>query len=700
MMADGSVRSAKTIRDGDLVMGQDGSPRRVTGCISGRDVMYKITPNKGESFTCTQDHKLLLKRTPQGGSKSPGKDGQEILATPSEIAKASKTWLHLHKLVKRAVTFEAKEVKVDPYCYGLWLGDGNTLRPTLTSADPVCVSAWLREGRRLGMKRGATIHAEGNLARGYPLVGKRAEDRKGTAKHQPDNHLLRLVKASSASGSKRVAQDYKVNSRDVLLQVLAGYIDADGGVNNAKAYSVTSKHEALVQDVQFIARSLGFRATIKPKLRSAHADHVDTYYELHISGAVDEIPVRLPRKKITGLINRADPLVTGFECECVGEGEYYGFELEGPDRLFLLGDFTVTHNTYLIAAACRAYNGQRSVVTAPGIDLCRQLENELRAIMPDRDVRGVYTGSKHRSQGPDITVCSVDSLDKMDAGLTDLLLIDEPHAMVADGRLPMIHRFYRARKIGFGATLEGRFDKKDRLITALIGPILANKTYLEAVAEESISPLKVVFVTIKFSKDSVPGRCDRDTTWKRLLTQSARMAEVSKKLCDFCIPRAWQTMLFIKDEKQADYLFVEAMDPTCSIAMAKKLKAAERKEMTARIAANEISRVLASNIYVQGVTFPDLKVVINMASGGANTSAIQKPGRLLQRRKGKNYGVMIDFLFECEDADEDERKNPAYQGLIGECYARKKAYEKIGYDIVMAKGMNHVKELVDGAYDK
>lgn len=368
------------------------------------------------------------------------------------------------------------------------------------------------------------------------------------------------------------------------------------------------------------------------------------------------------------------------------------------DMSGLIGAPTRYGKTWLLASACKAYNGQRIVITAPGIDLCRQLEAEMRQIMPDRDVRGVYTGSKHRSQGPDITVCSVDSLDKMDAGLTDLLLIDEPHAMVADGRLPMIHRFYRARKIGFGATLEGRFDKKDRLIVALIGPVLANKSYLEAVAEGSISPLTVVFVTVKFSKDSVPGRCDRDNTWKRLLTQSSRMAEIAKKLCDQCIPREWQTMLFIKDEKQADYLFVEAMDPTCSVAMAKKLKSGERKEMTARIAANEVSRVLASNIYVQGVTFPDLKVVINMASGGANTSAIQKPGRLLQRRKGKNYGVMIDFIFECEDANDDERRNPPYQALIGECWARHKAYKKIGYDIVMAKGMNHVTEIINGAY--
>jgi superfamily II DNA or RNA helicase len=366
----------------------------------------------------------------------------------------------------------------------------------------------------------------------------------------------------------------------------------------------------------------------------------------------------------------------------------------------LIGAPTRYGKTYLMAGVCRAYNGKRIVVTAPGIDLCQQIEADLKKILPDRDIRGIYTGSKHRSQGPDITVCSIDSMERCDAGLTDVLLIDEPHAMVADGRLPMIHRFYRARKIGFGATLDGRFDKKDRLISALIGPVLANKTYLEAVAEGSISPLKVVFIKVPFSKDSVPGRCDRETTWKRLLTQSSKLAGIAKTLCNECIPRDWQTMLFIKDEKQADYLFVEAMDPTCSVAMAKKLKPKPRKEMTARIAANEISRILASNIYVQGVTFPDLKVVINMASGGATTSAIQKPGRLLQKRKGKNYGVMVDLLFECTDADDDDRSNPAYQALIGECWARHKAYEKIGYDIIIAKGINHLKEIVDGAYDK
>jgi hypothetical protein len=43
-------------------------------------------------------------------------------------------------------------------------------------------------------------------------------------------------------------------------------------------------------------------------------------------------------------------LVTGIEVEPIGVGEYFGFEIDG-DHLFMLGDFTVTHNTTLAVHA-------------------------------------------------------------------------------------------------------------------------------------------------------------------------------------------------------------------------------------------------------------------------------------------------------------------------------------------------------------
>lgn len=366
----------------------------------------------------------------------------------------------------------------------------------------------------------------------------------------------------------------------------------------------------------------------------------------------------------------------------------------------LLGAPTRYGKSYGMTAICQAFPRAMTVITAPGVDLCKQLHDHFRDTLPEgREILGVYTGSRNSRQSDDITICSVDSLYKMNENTTDLLIMDEPHALVSDKRLPCVAAFVKARKYGFGATLNGRFDKKDRLIVGMVGPILSNVTYAEAVAWKAIAPLKVLFVKVPFSKDTVPGRwVDRDMVYKRLLTQSSRAAALVKRLVDEVIPEDWQTMAFIKDEKQAEFYLENAFPPHGTIAMAKRMKVREREDVTNRIAEGEIVRVLASNIYVQGLTFPDLKVVINLAGGGANTTAIQKPGRLLQTRPGKNYGVMIDFMFECRDQHMDTRINPPYKGVVGECHARYKAYKEIGYDIEFVESADRAREIVMGAY--
>lgn len=365
----------------------------------------------------------------------------------------------------------------------------------------------------------------------------------------------------------------------------------------------------------------------------------------------------------------------------------------------LIGAPTRFGKTHGVEAIIRAFPKATTVVTAPGVDLCRQLLEHFKAAFPHRDVRGVFTGSRSSKQSDDITVCSIDSLDKMDSDITELLIIDEPHAAVSDERLPKVAAFVRARKYGFGATLKGRFDQKDRLIEGLIGPVISNVTYLEAVEMKAISPLKVVFIKIPFSKDTLPGNyLDRDVVYQRLLTQSSRTAALVKKIMDDVIPQDWQTMAFIRDEKQAEFFMERAMPPTGTIAMAKRMKTKERAAVTQGIVNNEIVRVLASNIYVQGLTFPDLRVVLNLAGGGANTTAIQKPGRLLQTRPGKNYGVMFDIMFECRDQGLETRSNPPYRGIVGECWARHKAYQDIGYDIEFVDSSERAKEIVMGSY--
>jgi len=63
---------------------------------------------------------------------------------------------------------------------------------------------------------------------------------------------------------------------------------------------------------------------------------------------VDEIPVRVRRKEVRPRRQRKNVLLTGFDVVPTGIREpYFGFTLDGDGR-YLLGDFTVTHNSMFL----------------------------------------------------------------------------------------------------------------------------------------------------------------------------------------------------------------------------------------------------------------------------------------------------------------------------------------------------------------
>jgi len=698
MMADGTTRLVEDIRNGDLIMGHDSLPRLVVGCVAGQDVMYRIIPKKGEPFTVTRDHPLVLRRTRSGRrltprkthgglSRSPNKDNKEILVTAEEFASSSKTFKHLHKLVKRPVDYPAKEVPVDPCCYGLWLGDGHKMEPSLTTADAITARAWLREARRLGMFWRVSRRPD-NKSRTYHLTKRKASQRKGVALYDVSNVARHLMRNPLG---KRIHTDYLFNSREVRLGLLAGFIDSDGYTNNKATFAVVGKSELLIKDLQVLARGLGFRATIIPKLRSARAGHSDTYYEVHISGALQDIPTKLHRKQIRGLKHRVNPLVTGLSVECLGRGQFYGFEIDGPDKLFLLGDFTVTHNTPVLLNTCRAYPGLRTVITAPGRDLVRQLAADVKKWLPERRVKVLGGGSSTRYQGDDITVASMDSLHKCDHTGTDLLIADETHAIATDTRIPGINSFTRARRIGLGATLKGRFDQRDLIIQGLIGPVLAERTYREAVAEGAICPIVVVCIALTFD----PFYSNwRNHAMERVLWQNPRVAWITRLLCDELLPPDWQTLLFIKNQASAEYYHTALSNCRWPVAMAKLLTGGQRKTLTQEIKDSVHQRVLCSDIYVQGMTFSDLRALINLGGGGPYTSVIQKPGRLAEIRPdlNKKFGLMIDFMPRVSRTSKVPAQ--AWWGPIKDGENRLRVYHETGYDVRWVHTSNELKALM------
>jgi superfamily II DNA or RNA helicase len=362
------------------------------------------------------------------------------------------------------------------------------------------------------------------------------------------------------------------------------------------------------------------------------------------------------------------------------------------NRSGLLAAPTRYGKTTCIINTLRAYPGITTVVTAPGRDLVKQLYADIKQSFPHREVKMIGAGSTARYPSEDITVCSMDSLEKCDHGRTRLVLVDEPHALVTDSRIPEFVKFKYARKLGFGATLSGRFDGRDLLIEALIGPVLAERTYREAVAEGAICPLKVFFLNIDVQVNSMD---NRNTIYGQNLFRSYEMGKIIRYISMEILPPDWQTLIFIKNEVQANIL-QKLMGEDHVIAMAKKLTNKEREELMRKMKDCTITRCLASDIYAQGVTFPDVKAIINAAAGGGYTSAIQKPGRLAEIRPNKKCGVVIDFMFrsfqDTEDADIEGRGS--FNCMQYDSQKRLAAYQEKGYEIFFADSLSELDRLI------
>ena len=61
MMANGMFELVENIKTGDLIMGDDSTPRKILSLARGREQMYKISSKKGDEYICNESHILSLK---------------------------------------------------------------------------------------------------------------------------------------------------------------------------------------------------------------------------------------------------------------------------------------------------------------------------------------------------------------------------------------------------------------------------------------------------------------------------------------------------------------------------------------------------------------------------------------------------------------------------------------------------------------
>ncbi|WP_435354988.1 replicative DNA helicase [Emticicia sp. SJ17W-69] len=342
LMYDGTLKKVEDVEKGDLLMGDDSTPRNVLSIARGQEKMYWIRQNKAIDYRVNESHILSLKRSRNEGKY---KKGEVLNITVKDYLDKSDKFKSNYKGYKVEIDFEERNLELEPYFLGLWLGDGHSYSSRITNIDTEVVGFLGEYAEKLELE--LVEYSQVGKTPNYGIT-------KGFQGKQDFYSIQHELRELNLLQNKHIPQHYLINSKENRLQLLAGLLDSDGNYDEKfNCFEISQKNENLAHQIKFLCDSLGFRTSIKKKKTTIKALNFEgTTFRVRIFGNLDSIPTRIERKKARQLKAKADWRVTGIKVEFDKVDDYYGFEIDG-NHLFLLEDMTVTHNTAFVVSAMR-----------------------------------------------------------------------------------------------------------------------------------------------------------------------------------------------------------------------------------------------------------------------------------------------------------------------------------------------------------
>lgn len=339
LMHDGTIKKVEDVIVGDKLMGPDSLSREVLKLCRGREQMVKIKPLRSQEFIVNKSHILHLSPSHLKQNKCiVGNLNIKVDNYIKSVAGKDGPVLKGYKLIKSSVDFSKKELIIDPYILGLWLGDGHSDSPSLTTMDDEIKETWVNYGTSLGL-RIRKQEQKNNKSSIYSFANCKGRE----------NLFTQKLRKYNLKNNKHIPFDYLTSSREDRLQLLAGLIDTDGSLEaNKIGWNYVSKLKVLADNTVYLARSLGFHASISKRTKFCMykgEKRFGQYYYVYISGVnCLDVPIKLPRKKprIQKMTNNV--LHQGFDYEILPEDDFYGFTLD-KDHLYLTSDFFIHHNS-------------------------------------------------------------------------------------------------------------------------------------------------------------------------------------------------------------------------------------------------------------------------------------------------------------------------------------------------------------------
>jgi len=651
LMYDGTIKKVQNVRIGDQLMGDDSTPRNVLSLARGKEELYEIKPVKGESYVVNKSHILSLRCTANVSKKY--KKNCIIDISVTEYLKQNKKFKHIYKGYRVKIDFQEKKVPFDPYLLGLWLGDGTSSTSEITNQDSAIIKYLLTNLPKYN------CYADYNL-------GRRKHNNYSYSIKSIDktNYFWEEIKKMNLKNNKHIPHRYLCNSRKNRLSLLAGLIDSDGYLGDG-CYEITQKNKILSDGILFLCRSLGFGAYQKKCKKSCMykgEKREGIYYRINFSGeGVEDIPCLVPRKKALPRKQKKNVLNYGFKIIEKGIDNYYGFEIDGNHR-YVLGDFTVTHNT-TIALNLISKIKLKTIIIVHKEFLMNQWIERIEQFLPGTRI-GKIQGKILDIEDKDIVIGMLQSIALKDLDVDvfssfGILCVDESHCINSVQFSKALFKINTKYKLGLSATPH-RADELDKVFEYHVGPKIIELS--NTVAE----PVIHVYNT-PFSNDvTVSSTYTGNTNMAKLITD----VSMSNIRNDYIIEIVQKyviedrSILIFTDrvehcrilkKKLQEILF----DKTVGLFVGKMSKEERENSMECDII------ICTYSIAREGF---DLKKLDTLLMATPRSDVVQVVGRIL-RQVNKNIPVVIDL------------KDKKFDIFMGQYYKRRKHYKDKQYKI-------------------
>lgn len=316
MMYNGEIKNVQDIVENDVIMGDDNTPRTVLNTVKGNDILYRIRQDNNDYYDVNSVHIISLKLSKQF-----------IIESFIDQNSYKLIWFKNH-IEHHKIFFNIDEL--------------NDYRDNLMYNNDINKEGDICDIKIEDYMLKSNIWKD--AYRGYRSKIIKSWDKKEVG---IDPYLFGYRIGHNILKLDYIPNEYKTNNTDTRYNILAGLIDSIGYFNIQDKIGYYGLHnydkKVIVDDIIFIARSLGIQVKYKKEII---LDNI-YYYRLEFRGKnINNIPTRIIKRDV--YVDDIDHTYK-IEVEKLSVNDYYGFEIDGNKR-FLLGDFTVTHNTSSILA--------------------------------------------------------------------------------------------------------------------------------------------------------------------------------------------------------------------------------------------------------------------------------------------------------------------------------------------------------------